>query len=46
MDDCLLAFLAGFFTCAIGVFLALMFDIGMDQLSYAWKTWFGKSDKL
>lgn len=37
MDDCLFAFLAGFATCAIGVFLALMFDIGMDKLSSLFK---------
>lgn len=37
MDDCLFAFLAGFFTCAVGVFAALMFDIGIDRLSYLFK---------
>jgi len=35
MDSHLIAYLAGFFTCAIGVIAALMFDIGMGRLE-AW----------
>ena len=31
--DNLLAFLLGFFVCAIGVFVALVFDVGIDKLS-------------
>lgn len=31
--NCLLGFFLGFFTCALGVFVALLFDVGIDKLS-------------
>lgn len=40
MDDCLFAFLLGFFVCVVGVFLALMFDVGMDRFSGWFKRFF------
>lgn len=32
MSSHLIAFLLGFVTCAVGVFIALIFDIGMGKL--------------
>lgn len=40
MDNCLFVFLSGFLTCAIGAFIALMFDVGMDCLSSWFKQFF------
>ena len=36
MDSYLVAFFLGFMVCAVGVFLALMFDVSLSWIGYFW----------
>lgn len=36
MDSCLIAFLLGFSVCAVGILLALMFDVSLSWIGYFW----------
>jgi len=40
MDSHLIAYLAGFFTCAAGVIVALVFNVGMSKAEALFKRFF------